>query len=715
MGYVFISYSTKEQSSADAMKILLEKQAIQTWMAPGDIPAGSRYAQVINKAVKECSCFILMLSESSQNSVWVAKEVERAINYRKPIIPVQLENLVLNDEFELYISTDQVVAVKKIDIESPEIQKILSSAISITKTSKNVIQNMTSLLPTDDSSELNDIDFNKQKLEEDIAEPILGIKKQGISCEENSCIARLVHDCGDMNIANKELVKIGENAGINWDEEFHKTKNIDKTSDLNCLTRRNIDFIAESEKSNIFWNLTEDGILTISGEGVMPDYYKPIPDTPWKEQNDKIKKLVIENGITVVGMQAFYNCKNIQSVIISDTVTDIRPSAFENCTSLVDVEFSKPLYFITDFHQADSATVSDLVIWFNAFQNVPWAINKYGNYITNKFGDCIYFNTKATFGKVYSTKDNTTESAFLKKQIKLTIFSPVNVDVYLNDKSNLIVTVDNNSGFNYKSCNINVGSSFKLLFVSKGFEKAIILETSENDKIEYHLESILTDNEIVSSYSRNDALYHLNFKPTGYSFEQIKYTGIKNDIQYLKLKLQNLHYPITKNTNYLIACCISAIGELSSKYGCFDELNTISNEYKNYSAKELYGYMFTDAINKIISAKVIDTMDKQLILDYSAVNELKGKCWTPGRSFTIPNEYTEISNDAFKALYGLRYLYIGESINKIYPDAFINSGRLIEQIYISKRNLYYFCQGNKLVERLTGNVIDTGTANVFEY
>lgn len=27
-------------------------------------------------------------------------------------------------------------------------------------------------------------------------------------------------------------------------------------------------------------------------------------------------------------------------------------------------------------------------------------------------------------------------------------------------------------------------------------------------------------------------------------------------------------------------------------------------------------------------------------------------------------------------------LYIGESINKIYPDAFINSGRLIEQIYI---------------------------------
>lgn len=107
MSYAFISYSTKEQSSADAMKKLLEKQGIPTWMAPGDIPAGYKYAQVINRAVKECSCFILMLSDNSQNSVWVAKEVERAINYHKPIIPVQLEDLVLNDEFELYISADQ--------------------------------------------------------------------------------------------------------------------------------------------------------------------------------------------------------------------------------------------------------------------------------------------------------------------------------------------------------------------------------------------------------------------------------------------------------------------------------------------------------------------------------------------------------------------------------------------------------------------------------
>ena len=44
MGYAFISYSTKNQSAADAMRALFNKHDIDTWMAPYDIPAGSEYA-----------------------------------------------------------------------------------------------------------------------------------------------------------------------------------------------------------------------------------------------------------------------------------------------------------------------------------------------------------------------------------------------------------------------------------------------------------------------------------------------------------------------------------------------------------------------------------------------------------------------------------------------------------------------------------------------
>lgn len=132
MGYAFISYSTKNQSDADALKQLFTKKGIRTWMAPNDIPIGSKYAQVINHAIKECACFVLLLTDAAQSSPWVAKEVERAVNYGKTILPIKLENLVLNEEFEFYISTDQIVAVQKIDEDAEELKKILIGVTAFT-------------------------------------------------------------------------------------------------------------------------------------------------------------------------------------------------------------------------------------------------------------------------------------------------------------------------------------------------------------------------------------------------------------------------------------------------------------------------------------------------------------------------------------------------------------------------------------------------------
>ncbi|MBQ6950227.1 MAG: TIR domain-containing protein [Clostridia bacterium] len=132
MGYVFISYSSKNQAAADAMKKLLEKNNIATWMAPGDIPPASTYAKEINSAIRNCACMVLMLTNDAQNSIWVAKEVERAVHYCKPVLPIQLEDVVLNDEFEFYISTNQIVAVNRIDETYAELQRALAAIRSYT-------------------------------------------------------------------------------------------------------------------------------------------------------------------------------------------------------------------------------------------------------------------------------------------------------------------------------------------------------------------------------------------------------------------------------------------------------------------------------------------------------------------------------------------------------------------------------------------------------
>ena len=84
MGYAFISYSTKNQTSADAIRELFNRNGIETWMAPYDIPAGSEYAEVIHDAIIKSSCLVLMLTDMSQNSKWVKKEVNNAIDAANP-------------------------------------------------------------------------------------------------------------------------------------------------------------------------------------------------------------------------------------------------------------------------------------------------------------------------------------------------------------------------------------------------------------------------------------------------------------------------------------------------------------------------------------------------------------------------------------------------------------------------------------------------------
>ncbi len=126
MGYAFISYSTKNQTKADAVNDLFKRNNIDTWMAPYDIPPGSKYAQVINQAIKNCTCFVLLLTNEAQKSPWIPKEIERAVNYRKIVIPVELESIVLNDEFEFYISTNQIIAIKTVDEKSTEIKKLIT-------------------------------------------------------------------------------------------------------------------------------------------------------------------------------------------------------------------------------------------------------------------------------------------------------------------------------------------------------------------------------------------------------------------------------------------------------------------------------------------------------------------------------------------------------------------------------------------------------------
>ena len=109
------------------------------------------------------------------------------------------------------------------------------------------------------------------------------------------------------------------------------------------------------------WVLTEDGTLTISGSGEMPDFDGSSERAPWFSKRDSVLSVVVEPGVTSVGSYAFYlcrkmreaslpqgltkigestfeECKILKSITIPETVTKFWPRAFYNCSSLATVD-----------------------------------------------------------------------------------------------------------------------------------------------------------------------------------------------------------------------------------------------------------------------------------------------------------------------------------------------------------------------------------------
>lgn len=95
---------------------------------------------------------------------------------------------------------------------------------------------------------------------------------------------------------------------------------------------------------NITWNFDEaTGILTFSGSGDMAD--TPAGEyTPWEKNfRTEVKHIIINDGITNIGMNAFYTIEKAVDIHIPQSVTVIKDGALKGCESIEELRLPNGL------------------------------------------------------------------------------------------------------------------------------------------------------------------------------------------------------------------------------------------------------------------------------------------------------------------------------------------------------------------------------------
>jgi tetratricopeptide (TPR) repeat protein len=101
---VFISYASEDKALADAACATLEAKRIRCWIAPRDVTPGVGYAEAIVNAITEAKVMIVFLSEKANQSQQIKRELERAVNYGKAILPVRIEDVAPRGDLEFYLA-----------------------------------------------------------------------------------------------------------------------------------------------------------------------------------------------------------------------------------------------------------------------------------------------------------------------------------------------------------------------------------------------------------------------------------------------------------------------------------------------------------------------------------------------------------------------------------------------------------------------------------
>jgi hypothetical protein len=89
-GYVFVSYSRRDEAYVARLADYLVAQSIEVWVDRRRLRAGVNWERELRERVDGCAALIVVMTPDAQDSNWVQSEVQQAQDGNKPIFPLLL-------------------------------------------------------------------------------------------------------------------------------------------------------------------------------------------------------------------------------------------------------------------------------------------------------------------------------------------------------------------------------------------------------------------------------------------------------------------------------------------------------------------------------------------------------------------------------------------------------------------------------------------------
>ena len=428
--------------------------------------------------------------------------------------------------------------------------------------------------------------------------------------------------------------------------------------------------ISQNGDGSVMATLSDDGTLTISGNGKMKDW-RNSSDEAWDSNRKNIKNVIINNGVTSIGNFAFSDCTSLTNITIPNSVTSIGDYAFYGCENLINITIPNSVTSIGNFAFCMCTSLTSI--------NVDSNNEKYMS-----DNGVLYTKDKKTLIQ-YPSKKEKTEYIILQGTTSIGNYA----FHYCTNLTNItipnsVTSIGDNAFYGCENL-INITIPNSVTSIGNDVFNGCISLTSIN--VDSNNEKYMSDNGVL--YTKDKKIL-------------IQYPGKKEGTEYLILQgvesIEDYAFWGCGNlTNIIIPNGVTSIG-YSAFYRCTSLTNiTIPNSVTSIGD---YAFWYCNLKNITIPNGVTS-------IGYSAFY----RC-TSLTNITIPNSVTSIGDFAFNECTSLTNIAIPDSVTSIGDHAFYKcdslsvlckSNSYAEQ-YAKENNIKYVIDDSvPTIKNVTGN------------